>query len=190
MRHIVLAGCLLLLLACDDSLSPGGGRVRIISSVERDTVDATHDLVVEVRTPSGLPDSGVEVTFQVSDTNDAPLRRLTLELRSGCCFTATARDTTDGQGRASATVIYGPVAGPGLVHVTPTGFGETDTARITTTHGAAVGSRVLPADRPIALGRSYQLSALFADRYSNTFPAPVTFSTASPQIELSATGLG
>src|SRR5438477_113486 len=57
MRHIALAGCLLLLLACDDSLSPGGGRVRIISTVERDTIDATHDLVVEVRTPSGLPGS-------------------------------------------------------------------------------------------------------------------------------------
>ena len=101
-----------------------------------------------------------EKDFQVSDTNDAPLRWLTLELRSGCCFTVTARDTTDGQGRASVTVIHGPVAGPGLVLVTPTGFGETDTARITTTHGAAVGSRVLPADRPIALGSSYQLSAL------------------------------
>src|SRR5260370_18074747 len=82
-----LAGCLLLLVACDNVLQPGRNlRVRIVAGASTDTIDSRSTIIAEVRGPLGQPATGVEVVFEASRADGDQTDHYTLFLlRPGCC---------------------------------------------------------------------------------------------------------
>jgi hypothetical protein len=162
-----------------DSTGPGDNKpgIRAVAGAGiTDTVDAlpSQKLVVEVRGENGALAIGVEVWFEPTATSEAPGNYYdpTVRVCRRSAVTCTglelgARDTTDAQGRAKATVRMGRVAGPGVVQLVVPELGLADSAMFTITAGAPAGIRAVGADPQLDIGGTATLSGIVVDRYSN-----------------------
>jgi hypothetical protein len=202
-HHALLAGRLttlavaLLATSCGKD-SPGTGpessRLRVVAgSGAADTVLATpaQALVVEVQ-ENGAPASGVVVRFEALPPSDSARRfelAILLEGLSSPNFGSFVAATTDGQGRASAIVKLGTVAGESRVRVSAPELGLEDTAKFTVRPGNAARVRIDLRDTLVYSGTKYQLRATVADRFNNARASDALTYTAGPSVtSVSATG--
>ncbi len=179
---------ILLLANCGDNPAGPGGKpgVRAIAGAGiTDTVDAhlAQSLVVEVRRADGVLASGVVVNFEpqpVSDPsyfNEPSMRVCNVSvLDCSGFFGLPATDTTDANGRASATVLMGRVAGRGVVRLSVPELGFADSATFTIAPGAPAALITIGADPELDIGGKATLSGLVLDRYSNPRAEKATLS--------------
>jgi hypothetical protein len=180
---------ILLLANCGgDSTGPAHNKpgIRAVAGAGiTDTVDAhlAQSLVVEVRRADGVLASGVVVNFEPQPVSDPSYFN---EPSMGVCnvsvldcsgfFGLPATDTTDANGRASATVLMGRVAGRGVVRLSVPELGFTDSATFTIAPGAPAALITIGADPELDIGGKATLSGLVLDRYSNPRAEKATLS--------------
>jgi WD40 repeat protein len=104
-------------------------------------------------------------------------------------YTTFVAATTDAAGRAAVLVMYGTTAGAGRIVVSVPTLALQDTARFTILPGAASRVTILPADTTVYAGRSYTLRGGVVDRFGNVRTDPVTYTTTTPGITVSSTGV-
>src|SRR5262249_35250225 len=119
-----------------------------------DSVQVTFaaPLVIAVKAIDGTPRAGVSVRFDAVGSPDpgrASERMIAVGSPGGGAFAASDVETTDAQGRASARIQLGTIAGVARVAIT-TADGMTDTARFNVSAGAAVSMSVSIHDTTIA----------------------------------------
>lgn len=170
------------LLACACSEGPAAlpddtdPSIEVVAGVTTDTVDAepVQALVIRVH---GVP-AGTVVRFEAIL---APATALVwVGTLTNAHFDLLATSATSADGRASARIKLGSIAGTGKVSISVPEFGLSDTAAFMITAGGAAGVRVLPADTTLPSGGSYQPRAAVVDRYDNPRTDPVTLFAIDP----------
>jgi hypothetical protein len=157
-----------------------------------DTIQATPSpgLVVEVRGPTGQPESGLTVIFEACPVSDdyytcsPTLLAPTLDVP----FAQTASTTTDENGRTVVRMRMGTLAGPASVRITAPLYSLGVSAAFTVLPGAAVAVRAVLGDTTVDLGGSFTARAGVVDRAGNLRSDPVTFEATSPALQVSGTG--
>jgi Tol biopolymer transport system component len=193
------AGCVALVVlgGCGDGIGPEPDRelrLTVISGAPaNDTIFArlAEPLLVEVRGLDGRARSGVPVRFEVPSVETATGTRYLAALgRSATgALGAVVTDTTNAQGRASAYLRFGSLAGEGAVRITIPDHEAHATASFTVRAGAPVKILATPRDTAVYVGGSYTLSAALVDRFDNPHPGAVTFGVPTGQVSVSPTGV-
>ena len=183
----------LLVFGCTDGVEPGEGlHLTIISGGSgSDTIDVLlpEPLVVEVRSPDGGLAPGVEVIFRAFGSGPDSTWRIPVHMRRPLGgYTAVLHDTSDSAGRVSVPVVFGWAAVEGKIVITAPALNAQAIARYTTRPGRPASMVFSPADTPVVVGRSYQIEASAADRYSNPLADSPTFTRLSGPIEVAADG--
>ena len=183
---------LLLVLACSDG-GPSLSGVHFVSGAgQTDTAYALllHPIVVEVRDRDGTPERGVTVVFNAlsSDGSFCPIVfscSVTL-LTSAAGPTNILETTTDGRGRASASVQLGTIAGRGGVRASAN-FAGSDSAFFTIIAGAPAHVVAVPKDTALYVAAGFRLRGVVTDQFDNPRTDSVTYSNLSASISI-ATG--
>lgn len=155
-------------------------------------------VVVEVRDTLGKPVEGAVVRFEVVPSTvpnrpyEAPLYVCTLVQAScGGTYAPAASfvvDTTRSDGRASAIVRLGTIAGAAWLRVKVPELGLRDSAAFTVLPGAAARVRIDVADTAVYVDATYDLHAATADQFGNARTEPVTFASDNV-VAVSAAGI-
>ena len=149
-----------------------------------DTVGATGSLVsVEYTDETGVRKAGAVVRFAIAmDSVSAARVRTTGE--SG----ELADAITDGQGRASAYLVFLLKAGTGRVRVSVVGTSATDSVQFRVRPGKAVRFTVLPRDTAALVDRPVQFSAQSFDQWDNRRTDTFVWSSSSSAVAIGSTG--
>jgi Tol biopolymer transport system component len=108
---------------------------------------------------------------------------------TGTTFTNVITVETNAQGRASALVQFGTVAGPAHIAVTVPTTGAQDTARYTVQPGQPTAVKLAPSDTAMYVGRTYALRGGVVDRFANVRPDPVTYTVSTGGVTVSGAGV-
>ena len=164
------------IVACGGGESPTPPVARppfsiVAGNAVSDSIQArlAQPLMVEVRTTSGAPRTGVAISFVAmppTDTSRRAERAIVVAPRTTALFAGQATDTTDAQGRAGVLVQLGTVAGSAAVAIR-TADGLTDTARFTVTPGNVVKLSMAFRDTTLMANESLDHIATMLDRFGN-----------------------
>ena len=151
-------------------------------------------IVVEIRDASGHPASGVPVVFSTVTAGEVDLARQSLfvcALGSDPCAQYTdqfrfnirngATVVTGPDGRASAAVQFGVLAGDATLTISVPSMGTSREITYTTVAGP-LAQIVATHDTAVYAGVSYTLHARAADRIGNPRTDPVTSTSATPSV--------
>ena len=177
----------------ESTTGPDATGIRIVAGEPlADTVLARplQALVAEARV-AGRPRRGLVVRFESVPSTD-PTRRfeqaVSVSKISQNAFGSLASDTTNAEGRVSALVQLGTIAGEARVLVSIPELGLADTATFTVRPGNAARIIATPKDTVILAGGSYAVSAQVTDRYGNKRSDQVTFSAGPNTASVDAAG--
>ena len=200
LRRAVLLTTAGAFISCGDATGPHTPGIYVRSGADvSDTVFASpvDPLTVEVIGDDGAPVPGVVVRFQavpLSDTR-SPWSWGRTWVSLGDSITRADQqfifDTTDVNGRASAYVQFGAVAGSGtMVTINAPALDMDATATFTIQPGAPAGVTVAPRDSAMYVGQSYALRGAVVDEWGNPRSDPVSYHVASTSsaVDLDATG--
>lgn len=164
-----------------ERLEPG---IHVVAGADlADTAWATPVQALSVRIvgPDRRARPGLEVRFEsvlVSGRYGSTASVLVTDVASST-FGISSTDTTNAEGRATARVRLGEVAGPGAVVVSVAELALQDTARYTVRPGTATRLVIAPEDSAMYVGRGYTLRASLVDQLGNARSDPVTYTVAS-----------
>jgi len=185
--------------ACNDSTgprpTPGAPGLHIVAGGgTTDTVAAIlpQAIVAEVRDARGNPMPGVVVHFDALPVDSAHPYNLTAYVRriQDQFITASAVDTTDGNGRARVQVALGPIAGPVSVVVHVDAEPGADTVRYTSLPGHAARVIASVHDTAVFAGRTLSVSAKVTDVYGNVRSGDaISFTADSGSVSVNANGV-
>lgn len=198
-RRAIGAGCsLAAALACTgcggDATGPQNGKLAISVGITADTVQSEHENVLHVKVTSGGQPVAKVVTFHVvhpslSDPPDAYIAVLAAHPLEAPLWMEEDFVSSNAEGDAYASVQLGRRAGSVQIEVRCDGVGVRDTVTFTILPGHAVRAAALPEDTAVTIGHTVQLDGDLLDRFGNRRGEPASFSGASANIQVSATGL-
>ena len=183
------------LAACNNSTEAlGGASLRLAQSGSApDTANGEITLVAEVHDASGrAAPAGTVVAFASATGYNQVQFPAAAAFPGGGTTTLlqpSATGVTDASGRTAVPVKLATAAGAARVVVTVPSLGLEDTARITIDPGNAVRVRATPADTVLYVGRSFTASGGIVDRWGNPRTDPVTWSSSSPGLTVTAAGV-
>jgi hypothetical protein len=195
MRSQVAAVFVCLLAACSSITGAdavGSARIRVVSGdAATDTIDAplAQPLIVEVRRADGALATGAEVRFTSLPTGSGLVAWVWVGPEGGAARQRVVLDTVDGQGRASALLRFGILAGTARIEIALPALGLVDTVRYTILPGKAAAVVALPADTATYVGNGFRFRVSVVDRGQNPRADSVTFATDSAAATVSNAGL-
>ena len=180
-------GVVLLALGCgSDSSGPPPPAERIVQIArppQADTILAAplQALVVEVRTETGATSPDVVVRFTGLPVAGVFQPTMFVQPLTATGYAGFASVTTDTRGRAAVQVVFGLIAGSGLIEVAVPEIGASDTVAFTVQPGQPYSVRIVPMDTAIRVGGSFQFVGHVLDRFNNPRTDAVSFAaTAAP----------
>ena len=168
---------LMIVAACgSDGTGPGNRPppLRIVSGGGlSDTIQTrlTAALVVEVHDSSGGSGAGRIVRFE-----SLPPTNVTVANLASNTYSTFLADSADAEGRATALIALGNIAGTAQLRVSVPEFGIVDTVSYTVLPGNPTKLTITPRDTTVQPGATYTLHASTMDRLNNPVPnEPLTF---------------
>ena len=195
----IAVGLTLAVLGCTSSTEPDGSASQAIvlisgGSATGEALTVAEPIVVEVRDAYGTPVSGVQVEFTTSTADETNLIRRSLYVCPSELATCAwygdagnygiysgARTVTSADGRTSATVQFGIIAGAGTLTIAVPSLGASRNITYTTVPGP-LSQIVGTLDTAVYAGVTYSINARAADRVGNPRSEAVTASSVTPGI--------